>query len=205
MDLASVTARQQAMWATGDFHRIGVGQVGVGERLARSLEIRAGENAFDVVTSTFGAMFAPDQEKTASELLRVARAGGRIGMANWTPEGFIGEMFAVGARYLAPPQGVQPPTRWGVAEGLHALFGDALDDVRIRLRTTDFVYPSPTFMLDYFRAWFGPTATQFAALEPDGQAALADDLLALFQQHNVARDGTVLARGQYLEVVVVKA
>jgi SAM-dependent methyltransferase len=266
MDLASVTARQQVMWATGDFHRIGVGQIGVGERLARSLEIRAGETVldvaagagntalaaarrwarvtatdyvpdllrraderaavegldlttevadaqalpyadgtFDVVTSTFGAMFAPDQEKTASELLRVARRGGRIGMANWTPEGFIGEMFAVGARYLPPPQGVQPPTRWGVAEGLHALFGDALDDVRIRLRTTDFVYPSAPFMLDYFRTWFGPTATQFAALEPDGQAALADDLLALFQQHNVARDGTVLARGQYLEVVVVKA
>ena len=77
--------------------------------------------------------------------------------------------------------------------------------MRIRLRTTDFVYPSPTFMLDYFRTWFGPTAAQFAALEPDGQAALADDLIALFQQHNVARDGTVLARGQYLEVVVAKA
>jgi ubiquinone/menaquinone biosynthesis C-methylase UbiE len=266
MDITAVTARQQTMWATGDFHRIGVAQVGVGERLVRSLQVRAGETvldiasgagntalaaarrwakvtatdyvpdlltraqaraaaeglelttgvadaqalpypdtSYDVATSTFGVMFAPDQQRAAVEMLRVVRPDGRIGLASWTPEGLIGEMFALGARYLPPPQGVQPASRWGTAEGLHALFGEAVTDVRMRVRTTDFVYPSPAFMLEYFRTWFGPTATQFAALDPQGQAALADDLLALYGRHNTATDGTMLARAQYLEVVAVKA
>lgn len=265
MDVAAVTARQQAMWATGDFHRIGVGQVGVGERLVRSLAVRAGElvldvaagagntalaaarrwatvtatdyvpdllaravsraeaeglelatevadaqalpyvdDSFDVVTSTFGAMFAPDQQATARELARVVRRGtGRLGLASWTPDSLVGEMFAVGGRHVPPPPGVLPPSRWGTEQGLLELFGDSLS-LSIRVRSTDFVYPSLDFMLEYYRTWFGPTATQFAMLDEAGQAALAADLLELYGKHNRATDGTVLAAVPYLEVVGTK-
>jgi len=263
MDLAAVTARQQSMWATGDFHKIGVAQPIVGERLARSLGIRAGErgldvaagagntalaaarrwavvtatdyvpdllvragvraeaeglplttevadaqalpfadSSYDVVTSTFGAMFAPDQEKTAQEMVRVlAPAGGRLGMANWTPEGMVGEFFALGARYVPPPAGVRAATRWGTETGLQDLLGGLVADLRVRVRTTEFVYPSAEFMLDYFRNWFGPTATQFAALDEASQASFAEELLALYHRHNDANDGTILIRSPYLEVV----
>lgn len=265
VDFAAVTTRQQAMWATGDFHRIGVAQVGVGERLVRSLKVRAGERvldvaagagntalaaarrfaevlatdyvpdllrhaderaaaeglpletavadaqdlpyedaSFDVVTSTFGAMFAPDQSRTASELIRVLRPGGRLGMANWRPDGMIGEMFALGARYLPPPEGVLPPSRWGTADGLRELLGEATSDVAIRTRTSDFVYPSIDYMLEYFKTWFGPTALAFASLDSDGQASFAADLTALWDRYNVAEDGTVLSPGSYLEVVATK-
>jgi SAM-dependent methyltransferase len=266
VDFAAVTARQQQMWATGDFHRIGVAQPIVGERLVRSMGIRAGERVLDVaagagntalaaarrfadvtatdyvpdlldraqlrataeglvlhtevadaqalpyddgsydaVTSTFGAMFAPDQERTAAELVRVLRPGGRVGMASWTPEGFVGEMFALGARHVPPPPGVQPPSRWGTEEGLGRLLGGQGLDLRVRQRTAEFVYPSPDFMLDFYRSWFGPTATQFRALDPDGQQRLSTDLLALYAAHNAADDGTVLIRSPYLEVVATKA
>ncbi|MCU1621586.1 MAG: SAM-dependent methyltransferase [Frankiales bacterium] len=259
MDLADVTARQQRMWATGDFHRIGVAQVGVGERLVRSLRVRAGERvldvaagagntalaaarrfasavatdfvpdlldrariraeaegltletavadaqdlpyedgSFDVVVSTFGAMFAPDQERTASELLRVLRPGGRLGMANWTPTGFVGEMFALGAAAVPPPPGLRPPTRWGTPEGLAELLGP----VTVRTQTTDFVYPSPEFMLEHFRSWFGPTAAAFAVLDEAGQQRYTADLLALYLRHDEAGDGTVLIPSPYLEVVL---
>lgn len=265
VDFAAVTARQQSMWATGDFHKIGVAQPIVGERLVRSVGVRAGEQvldvaagagntalaasrrwarvtatdyvpdllsraelraqaeglelateladvqalpypdgSYDVVTSTFGAMFAPDQERTAKELIRVLRPGGRLGMANWTPDGLVGQMFALGARYLPPPVGIARPTRWGTEEGLRELLGDQISDLAIRVRTTEFVYPSIEFMLDYFRTWFGPTATQFAALDETGRAELASDLSALFASHNVATDGTVLATCPYLEVVAAR-
>lgn len=266
VDFAAVTDRQQAMWARGDFHRIGVAQVGVGERLVRSLKVRAGEQvldvaagagntslaaarrfadviatdyvpdllghaderaaaeglplqtavadvqnlpyddaSFDVVTSTFGAMFAPDQNKAATEMLRVLRPGGRLGMANWTPDGMIGEMFALGARYLPPPEGVRPPSRWGTEEGLRELLGESVSDVAIRTRTSDFVYPSIEFMVEYYKTWFGPTATILASLDTAGQTAFLEDLAACFGRHNIAGDGTVLSRGEYLEVVATKA
>lgn len=266
VDFAAVTTRQQAMWATGDFHRIGVAQVGVGERLVRSLKVRAGERvldvaagagntalaaarrfadvlatdyvpdllrhaderahteglpletavadaqdlpyddgSFDVVTSTFGAMFAPDQSKTAHELVRVLRPGGRLGMANWTPEGMVGRMFALGARYLPPPEGVLPPSRWGTAEGLRELLGGDVSDVAIRTRSTDFVYPSIEFMVEYYKTWFGPTALAFASLDDEGQQSFAADIAALWGSFNVADDDTLLAPATYLEVVATKA
>ena len=265
MDFAELTARQQQMWATGDFHRIGVSHISVGERLVRSLGVRAGwrvldvaagagntalaaarrfaevtatdyvpdlleraehraeaegltlvtevadaqdlpfePGSFDVVTSTFGAMFAPDQEKTASELLRVVRPGGKVGMANWTPHGFVGEMFALSAKYNPPPSGLRPPSRWGTEEGLAELFGSRGVDVAIRTRHAEFVYPSPEFMLDYFRSWFGPTATAFAALDEERQEQMAGDLMTLYGAHNAVDDGTVLISAPYLEVVATK-
>ncbi|MFN2539990.1 MAG: class I SAM-dependent methyltransferase [Mycobacteriales bacterium] len=259
MDFAAVTARQQQMWATGDFHRIGVAQVVVGERLVRSLRVRAGERvldvaagagntalaaarrfadvvatdyvpdllataarraaaeglpletavadaqdlpypdaSFDVVTSTFGAMFAPDQARTAAELLRVLKPGGRLGMANWTPSGYVGEMFTLGASFAPPPPGLQPPSRWGTPEGLAELLGE----VTVRTRTADFVYPSREFMLEHFRSWFGPTATTFASLGAAGQERFAAALLDLYARHDEAGDGTVLIPSPYLEVIV---
>ena len=266
VDFAAVTARQQSMWATGDFHRIGVAQLGVGERLMRSLGVRAGERvldvaagagntalaaarrfadvlatdyvpdllghaevraraeglplatevadaqalpyddgAFDVVTSTFGAMFAPDQQRTAAELVRVVRPGGRIGLACWTPDGVVGEMFTVGARFVPPAEGMRPPSRWGTEDGLRELFGAAVSELRIRRRVSDFVYPSLEFMLDYHRTWFGPVATAFATLDADQAADFAAELVANWSRHNTATDGSVLCPASYLEVVAVKA
>ncbi len=265
-DLTAVTAAQQSMWATGDFHRIGVTQVVVGELLVRALDVHAGEKvldvasgagntalaaarrfadviasdyvpdllghaaeraaaeglplrtevadaqslpyadaSFDVVTSTFGVMFAPDQQRAADELLRVLRPGGRLGLACWTPEGSVGQMFAVGARHVPPPPGLQPPVRWGTRQGLADLLGSGVRDLRVVETTTDFVYPSSEFMLEWFRTWFGPTASQFARLDPAGQATYAADLLALWEGANEATDGTVINRGAYLEVVATRS
>jgi SAM-dependent methyltransferase len=162
------------------------------------------DHAFDVVVSTFGAMFAPDQQRTADELLRVTRPGGRIAMANWTPSGMVGEMFALGARYLPPPEGVRPPSRWGTEDGVRELFGDAVGELTLRERTADFVYPSLDFMLEYFRTWFGPTAMTFAALDAERQASFAAELVEVWGRHNTVDDGSVLSPGRYLEVVATK-
>jgi ubiquinone/menaquinone biosynthesis C-methylase UbiE len=266
VDFAAVTARQQQMWATGNFHRIGVAQVVVGERLVRSVGVRAGQQvldvaagagntslaaarrfgeviasdyvpdllataarraeseglpmktevadaqnlpypdaSFDVVLTTFGAMFAPDQEKTAGELLRVLRPGGKLGMANWTPTGFVGRMFAVGSKHVPPAPGLNPPSRWGTEEGVAELLGSRGASLVVRERSTDFVYPSAQFTIEYYKSWFGPTAMQFASLDPAGQEALAADLLALYAEFNEAPDDTMLIPATYLEVVATKS
>lgn len=161
------------------------------------------DGAFDAVISTFGVMFTPDQEKAAAELVRVCRPGGRIGLANWTPAGFIGQVFKVIGSHVPPPAGAPSPALWGTPARLETLFG-AEGEVRIAERTFAFRYRSPAHWLDVFRTWYGPVLKAFAALPAEGQAALAADLLALVGRANVAVDGTVVIPSAYLEVVVVR-
>jgi ubiquinone/menaquinone biosynthesis C-methylase UbiE len=161
--------------------------------------------SFDVVLSTFGVMFAPNQPLAAAELLRVCRPGGRIGLTNWTPDGFAGELFRCTTQYLPPPPGLAPPTRWGTNEGLRALFGDGVTELTITPRAHVFRYPSPQHWIDFFRTYFGPTRHAFAALDATGQAALERDLLALLDRCNRADDGTLVVPSDYLEVVASRA
>ncbi|HEX6267489.1 MAG TPA: class I SAM-dependent methyltransferase [Burkholderiales bacterium] len=157
------------------------------------------DGAFDAVLSSFGVMFAPDQERAAGELLRVCRSGGRIALANWTPEGFVGQWFQVTARYAPPPPGIEPPLRWGTEPGLRALFER---DMRIERRHYVLRYRSPQHWLDYFRSNFGPTRQSFERLDAGGQKAFAADLVALAQRFNRSGDGTFVAPAEYLEVVL---
>jgi ubiquinone/menaquinone biosynthesis C-methylase UbiE len=159
---------------------------------------------FDVVLSTFGSMFAPDQEKAASELLRVCKPGGKIGMANWTPEGFIGELFRINARYVPPPAGLKPPVLWGNEERLRELFGDDLASLHITRRTFRFRYMSADHWIDFWRTYYGPTFKTFAALDEASQDALARDMRDLVAKYNRSGDGTMVVPSEYLEVVATR-
>lgn len=160
--------------------------------------------SFDAVLSTFGVMFTPNQDKAAAELLRVCRGGGRIGLANWTPDGFIGQLFKTLGRYLPPPAGVKSPALWGTEARLAELFGAQVSEIRATPRSFVFRYRSPQHWLEVFRTYYGPTLKAFAALDAEKQAALADDMIALAERFNAARDGSLAAGGDYLEVVVTK-
>ena len=174
------------------------------------------DETFDVVTSTFGAMFAPDQEATARELLRVLRPGGRLGLANWTPDSWVGEQFRLQASYLPPPAGGQPPTAppaappmaapmaWGTRARLEELLGAGMRDLRTSEQYVDFVHHSTASLFELFRDWFGPVATVLARLDDEQRAAFARDWLALEERHNVAPDGTCEIPAAYLQVLAVK-
>jgi SAM-dependent methyltransferase len=159
--------------------------------------------SFDVVLSTFGVMFTPDQEKAAAELARVCRPGGRIGLANWTPASFVGEIFGLLARYLPPPAGAKLPSLWGTRERLRELFGERLRALEAPTRRFIFRYRSPKHWLDTFRTYYGPINKAFAALDAGKQDALAEDLLALARRFNTATDGGMTVPGEYLETVIV--
>jgi ubiquinone/menaquinone biosynthesis C-methylase UbiE len=161
--------------------------------------------SFDVVTSTFGAMFAPDQPKAAGELLRVCRPGGRIGMANWPPEGLIGGgMFATIAKHAPPPPGLNPSVLWGTEERLRELFGDGVSELRLAPQTIMFRFRSPEHWLDYFRTYFGPMMMAFERVGKDGAAALEADLLELVRGYNTAGDRALVAPALYVEVVATR-
>lgn len=162
------------------------------------------EGSFDVVLSSFGIQFTPDHARTAAELLRVCRDGGRIGLANWTPRGFIGQLFVTIGRHVPPPQGVPPAARWGTEEYLQQLFGAQASEVRTTCRDFHFRYRSPQHFIDVFRTWYGPVHKAFLALPPAGQEALAADLRSLIDTFNCAGDGTMVVPGEYLEIVVLK-
>jgi SAM-dependent methyltransferase len=265
-DVGKITEQQQKMWSAGDFHRVGVSQLVVGEMLVRSLHVHAGERvldvaggagntalaaarrwadavcsdyvpelleraqvraeaeclplrtrvadaqqlpfddgAFDVVTSTFGAMFAPDQSRTASELLRVLRVGGRLGMANWTPAGWVGAQFAMLAGFRPPPAGLVPPSAWGTEERLRELFGDRVSVLETTRRHTDICYHDTAGLYELFRTWFGPLNTLWQSLDEPRREELRDRWIALAEDFNVARDGTCEIPAEYLEVIAVKA
>jgi SAM-dependent methyltransferase len=161
------------------------------------------DESFDVVLSTFGSMFAPNQERAAAELVRVCRPGGRIGMANWTPEGTIGELFRITGRHLPPPVGLRPPTEWGSEERVRELFSDAVSDLHTASREFVFRYRSPEHWLEYWRAYYGPTLKAFEALGDDSQA-YAGELLDMWRRRNRATDGTLAVPSEYLEVVATK-
>jgi SAM-dependent methyltransferase len=264
-DFASIKQRQQATWASGDFAVIGVTLQIVGESLAESANIRAGERVldvaagngnatlaaarrfakvtstdyvpalldkgriralaegldvdfkvadaealpfpdetFDVVLSTFGAMFTPEHARPAKEMLRVVRPGGRIGLANWTPEGFIGQLFKVIGAYLPPPAGLKSPALWGTEPHMVELFGNEAADIRTERRMFNFRYLSAAHWIDVFRKFYGPTHKAFAALEPMLQRKLERDIHALLDQLNVGGAHSLVVPGEYLEVVITK-
>ncbi len=173
-------------------------------RTADAEDLPFGDASFDVVGSTFGVMFTPDQAKAASELMRVCRSGGKIGLANWTPDGFIGELFKVVGRHVPPPAGIRPPAQWGTRARLEELFGHGAAKIEATPRDFVFRYRSPEHWLEIFRDYYGPTHKAFAALGPDRGAAFARDLLELIGRRNVAADGTMVVPSAYLEVVITR-
>jgi len=263
-DLSAVKAKQQAMWASGDFAVIGTTLQIVGELLCEAVDVGGGERvldvaagngnatlaaarrfahvtstdyvpalldggrrraeaeglnvtfepadaealpyptgSYDVILSTFGVMFAPDHTKSSSETLRVCRVGGRIGLASWTPAGFIGQMFRVVAKYVPPPAGVKSPLLWGTADHLQTLFAGAAS-IDHTIREFAFRYESPEHFVDIFRTFYGPTHKAFLALDASGQQALEADLLALLR--NCARKSAagLVVPAEYLETVITR-
>lgn len=163
------------------------------------------DGSFDVVVSMFGAMFAPRPELVASELLRVCRPGGRVAMANWTPEGFVGEMFKTNARHVPPPPNMPSPVKWGDEETARERMREGVADLRLTKRMCPFRYEmSPAEVVETFRLYYGPTQRAFEALDVDGQAALRKDLEQLWSKYNQATDGATFVEGEYLEVVATK-
>jgi ubiquinone/menaquinone biosynthesis C-methylase UbiE len=260
----AIKARQQAMWASGDFAVIGTTLQIVGEVLCESIDLRSTERvldvaagngnatlaaarrfarvtstdyvpallergrrradaegldivfetadaealpypdaSFDVVLSTFGVMFAPDHPRAAAEMLRVTLPGGRIGLASWTPSGFLGDLFRAVAKHVPPPAGVASPLLWGTAEHIRELFPN-VTTIQHAARSFAFRYQSPEHFLDVFRRFYGPVLKAFAALDASGQSALETDLIALL--HRADRGGAtgLVVPADYLETVIVR-
>jgi len=162
------------------------------------------KESFDVVLSSFGVMFTPNHARSAGELLRVCRPGGKIGLANWTPRGFIGKLFGVIGRHVPPPRGLTPPSRWGVEDYVEQLFRASASDIHTTQRDFVFRYKSAQHWIDVFRTWYGPVHKAFASLPPEKQQQLNDDLHALIRDFNTSGDSTAVIPGEYLEVVVTK-
>jgi ubiquinone/menaquinone biosynthesis C-methylase UbiE len=160
--------------------------------------------SFDVVLSSFGVMFTPNHPRAAAEMLRVVRPGGKIGLANWTPRGFIGRLFAVVGRHVPPPPALVPPSRWGVEGYLDQLFRPTASDIHTTQRDFVFRYKSPEHWIDVFRSWYGPVHKAFAALTPEGQQRFEQDLKKLIEEFNVSGDETVVIPSEYLEIVIVR-
>ncbi|MGA8899294.1 class I SAM-dependent methyltransferase [Bradyrhizobium sp.] len=161
------------------------------------------DGSFDTALSTFGVMFTPNQEKAAAELVRVVRKGGKIGLANWTPDGFIGQILKTVGRYAPPPAGIKPPTLWGTMARLRELFEG--HEINTSLQTFTFRYESPKHWLDVFRAYYGPTNRAFAALDAEKAAALEADILDLLEKWNWGRSDSLIVPGEYLEVVITRS
>ncbi len=160
--------------------------------------------AFDVVASTFGVMFTPNQERAAAEMARVCRPSGKIGLANWTPDGFIGQLFKTIGKHLPPPAGVKSPALWGTSARLTELFGPAAASIAIKERDFVFRYKSAQHWLDVFRTYYGPVLKAFEALPAQSQAALAADLIALVGQFNRSGDNSMVVPSKYIEIVVTR-
>jgi ubiquinone/menaquinone biosynthesis C-methylase UbiE len=159
--------------------------------------------SFDVVLSTFGVMFTPNQQRAANEMIRVCRPGGKIGLANWTPEGFIGRLFKTIGKYVPPAPGMKSPALWGTKAHLDNLFG-AKGTVAAESKNFAFRYKSPKHWLEVFRGYYGPVLKAFAAIDPKAREALEADLYALLDEFNVAKDGTLVVPSEYLEVVITR-
>jgi ubiquinone/menaquinone biosynthesis C-methylase UbiE len=162
------------------------------------------DGSFDVVASTFGAMFSPDQSRTASEMLRVCRSGGRIGLANWTPDGFIGQMFKIIGKHLPPPAGIRSPALWGTKEWIGKAFRADASSLVAEPRHYVFRYRSAQHFLDFFREHYGPMLKAFEALDPAGRKALSQDIIELIGRFNTSGDESMVVPGEYLEIVVTR-
>lgn len=178
------------------------------EGMAVQFEVADAENlpypdaSFDIVVSTFGVMFTPDQERAASELARVCKPGGKIGMANWTPTSFIGELFKLIGRYIPPPAGIKSPSLWGTEERLRVLFGERIDTLVTERKHFVFRYRSPQHWFDTFRTYYGPMQKAFMAVGADKQESFSADVIKLVQHFNRTADGSMVVPSEYLEVVI---
>ncbi len=163
------------------------------------------DESFDVVMSMFGAMFAPRPDVVASELKRVCKPGGLITMANWTPSGFIGQMFKITGKYVTPPAGMVSPVLWGDEQTVSERLSSGISDLTLTRRTIDFVFPfGPADVVEYFRQFYGPTLKAFEALDGDAHQVLRAELVELWTNNNTATDGTTLVPAEYLEVRAVR-
>jgi ubiquinone/menaquinone biosynthesis C-methylase UbiE len=162
------------------------------------------DESFDVVVSTFGVMFTPDQERAASELIRVCARGGRIGLANWTPDGFIGQVFKTIGKYMPPPNGTKSPALWGTRGRIAELFEPHASSIKSAQRSFTFRYRSPEHWLEVFQTYYGPLLKTFAALEAAKQVGLRSDLLTLIAQFNRSGDGSMVVPSEYLEIVITR-
>jgi len=264
-DLKTIKGRQQKAWSTGDYGRVGVIVLLMGEQLAEAVDLRSGQRvldvasgngnaslaaarrfcdvtaldyvpmlldegrkraeaeglaidfvegdaeelpfedaSFDAVLSTLGVMFAPDQQKAADELLRVVKPGGKIGLASWVPDSYLGELFKTMGSYVPPPPGIKPPFRWGTEEGLAELLGGGVTSLEGRRRSFVWRFLSARhhvkFMLDYY----GPLNKAFGTLDEQQQEAFESDLISLVEQYNRSEDGTAVWNADYLEVVATR-
>ncbi len=182
---------------------------------AESLEVRFDEGdaeqlpyedaSFDTIVTMFGAMFAPRPEKVAAELIRVSRSGGRIAMANWTPGGFVGQMFKTMSAHVPPPPGMPSPVLWGDEATVHERLRNDIRSLQMTRRNISFKFPlAVPDVIEFWRAWYGPTQRAFAALDDKGQKALRRDLESLWSKHNRATDGITHVESEYLEVLAIR-
>jgi SAM-dependent methyltransferase len=265
-DLAAVKARQQKMWASGNYAAVAARIVPMAEHLAEAAGLRPGDRvldvatgsgnaalaaarygcevtgvdyvpellergraraaaegleitfaegdaedlafpdaSFDAVLSVLGVMFAPDQERAAAELVRVCRPGGTIGLVNWTPAGFIGQLLKTVSKHVPPPAGVRPPPQWGTEERLRELLGDAVSRLEVTKRSHVWRFRSPEDFAGFFKDQYGPTRKAFEALDEAGQRRLWDDLTALAREHDTERGLTVAMPAEYVEVIATRA
>lgn len=180
------------------------------DRLPITFQVADGEDLpfadgiFDVVLSTYGVMFTPNQERAAAQLLRVTRRGGRIGLANWTPEGFIGQLFKLVGSFVPPPAGTRSPLLWGTEPRLVELFGPDASDIRTERKHYTFRFGSAEHFIDYFRKYYGPIHKAFAGLDGEKQRAFHAALLDLLRQSNRSGGDTLVVPSEYLEVVITK-
>jgi ubiquinone/menaquinone biosynthesis C-methylase UbiE len=173
-------------------------------READAEELPFKDASFDAVVSTFGVMFTPNQDKAAAEMLRLCKSGGKIGMANWTPDGFIGQLLKIVGKHMPPPSGVKSPILWGTRARLDELFGGKASAIEALPRHFVFRYRSAQHWIDVFKAYYGPVHRVFSVLPNDGQTALLAEIKSLIGKLNMAQDGTMVLPGEYLEIVIVK-
>ena len=264
-DFTAIKGRQQRGFSSGDYGKVGVTLVVMGELLCEAVDVRPGQkvldvasgngntalsaarrfsiatgidyvpelieeakrraaaeglevafevgdaenlpyqdSSFDVVLSTVGVMFTPDQHKAAQELLRVCKPGGKIGLASWVPDGYIGNMLRTVGKHVPPPAGLKPPPLWGTEDRLRELLGDGISSMESRRRTYVFRYLSAEHFIEYFRTYYGPVHKAFESLDAEGRQALESDLKELIANWNISGDNTAMLPSDYLEVVAVR-
>jgi ubiquinone/menaquinone biosynthesis C-methylase UbiE len=179
-------------------------RLGIEFRVADAESLPFADKSFDAVVSTFGVMFTPDQDRAAAELMRVCKPGGKIGLANWTPDGFIGQLFKTIGRHVPPAAGAKSPALWGTRARIGELFGSHTAAITSAQRHFVFRYRSPEHWLEIFKTYYGPVLKAFGALQPPEQSALENDLMRLIGQFNRSGDRTMVVPSEYLEVVMVR-
>lgn len=174
-------------------------------QVADAQNLPFGDQSFDGVVSTFGVMFAPDQAKSASEIARVCRSGGKIALTCWTPRSFIGRLCPTIGRHMSAPSSFKAPANWGRPEWIEEHFRAIASSIDISMKSYTFRYPSPEFYLDFFRVHYGLTKRAYEVVGPEGEAALSQDILNVIRDMNSATDGTMTVQSEYAEVIIEKA